>query len=359
MKISLLGKISTFLLLLLFSCDNSSEDTSQIYRGGIFVVNEGPFTGGTGSISFIDPQSKNVVNSIFSKTNDRPLGNIAQSINFFNGYGYIVVNNANKVEVVEEGTFRSVTTIEELMLPRNILGITQKKAYVSCWGEQSQGEIKVINLENHTIIKTISVATGPGAMVKVGNRVYVVNGGGFGSDNKISVIDITIDEVIDTIEVDDNPNSIVVDDSGRLWITCGGRKKYDQNTYEIIPEESTYGSLLQMDADTYEIIKRLNFNSIYDSPGNLITNEPGNTLFYLLGNGVYKFSVNDSNLPSSPLIGATFYGLGFDEYSGYLYGADAGDYTSAGTVLSYRSTDGVAVDTFRVGIIPNSFYFDN
>jgi YVTN family beta-propeller protein len=338
------------------ACDTDNDNTSGLYQNGVFIVNEGPFNSGTGTISFLDRHSKTVTNSIFSKINDRPLGNIVQSLNFHNDKGYVVINNANKVEVVEKGTFKSIATIEGLPFPRHFLGIDQGKAYISCWGG-SHGEVKVVDLSSHSVVKTIAVHTGPDAMAKIGNKVFVVNGGGFGSDNKISVIDVTTDQVIETIVVDDNPNSIRADAQGKLWILCGGKKTYDAITWDIIVEQSSKPAILQLDPTNYSILKRLEFGNIFESPSSLAINSDGTTLFYLLGFGVAQLNTTDNQLPAQPIIEASFYGLGYDPATEYLYAADAGDYSSAGKVIRFMST-GVPVDTFSVGVIPNGFYFD-
>ena len=46
-------------------------------------------------------------------------------------------------------------------------------------------------------------------------------------------------------------------------------------------------------------------------------------LYYSDGSAVYAFDVNDSALPTTPLINRSFYGLGYND--GYIYGTDAVD----------------------------------
>lgn len=343
--------------VLMSHCAQDTDIEPSLYGNGVFIVNEGPFGSGTGSISFFDRASGNVEQSIFSRANNRPLGNIVQSINFHDGKGYIVVNNANKVEVVEESSFKSLATIENLPFPRFFLGIDDEKAYVSCWGGD-QGEIKVIDLRNYTVTKSIPVGIGPDAMVRIGDQVFVANGGGFGSDNRISVIDIENDETVNTLILDDNPNSMQPDGQNNLWILCSGKKTYDPNTFEIIPEESSKGALLKIDPTDYEILERFEFDNIFDSPSKLVTNEAGNAFFYLLGFGAFRFDIADNQLPGQPLIGASFYGLGYDPVSDYIYAADPGNYSANGKVIRYETESGAPIDTFSVGIIPNGFYFN-
>src|SRR5690606_12069054 len=88
------------------------------YQEGVFTVNEGPFSTGSGTVTFYDPVEKKVVQEIFQKTNNRPVGNLLQSLTFHGGKGYLVVNNGAKVEVVDAATFESTGTIGGFTSPR-------------------------------------------------------------------------------------------------------------------------------------------------------------------------------------------------------------------------------------------------
>ena len=88
------------IVLLAFSCKKNTEEPPVILSDNrVFVTNEGPFQDGTGTLSIIYRDSLTVENNVFEKVNDRPIGNIVQSIEVFEEKAYIVVNNANKVEI--------------------------------------------------------------------------------------------------------------------------------------------------------------------------------------------------------------------------------------------------------------------
>jgi len=70
-------------------------------------------------------------------------------------------------------------------------------------------------------------------------------------------------------------------------------------------------------------------------------------------------SINNSSLPTSPLIPTgtrLIYGLGIDKKSNEIYFSDAVNNTQNGFVFRCKM-DGTAIDTFKVGINPNGFYF--
>ena len=87
---------------LVVSCKKEETDIHKgAFSDGIFIVNEGTFQTGTGTVTFFKPDSNLTQQDIFAAVNGKPLGNIAQSMTIYNGKAYIVVNNADKVEIVD------------------------------------------------------------------------------------------------------------------------------------------------------------------------------------------------------------------------------------------------------------------
>src|SRR5665811_1375054 len=136
------------------SCTKDDDNSvSGAFSNGIFIVNEGLFQSGTGTITYFNADSNLVKQDIFEKVNNRPLGNIAQSMTIYNDKGYIVVNNAGTVEVVDLATFKSEATIANLINPSQFLVIDAKKAYVSDW----IGHVAIVDLTTNTVNLTIPV----------------------------------------------------------------------------------------------------------------------------------------------------------------------------------------------------------
>ena len=79
---------------------------------GIYVLNEGNFGRGNSTLTFYDDASRTVYQDVYSAVNSRPLGDVGNSIVIRNGRIYIVVNNSNKVEILDEATNASVGTVE-------------------------------------------------------------------------------------------------------------------------------------------------------------------------------------------------------------------------------------------------------
>src|SRR6187551_1734336 len=115
-----------------FTCDTSSA-TDTLVLHGTFIVNEGSFGSNTGAISFYSSDSSYSTTNLYQLVNGIALGDVVQSMNIYNRRGYIVVNNSQKVEVVNMENFQSVGTIAGVRSPRYILPVSNSKAYVSDW----------------------------------------------------------------------------------------------------------------------------------------------------------------------------------------------------------------------------------
>jgi len=320
------------------------------YDNGVFIVNQGNFGTGSGTVSFYNRTNGNVSNDIFQTKNSYPLGNVAQSMEVFNGKGYIVVNNAGKVETVDAITFASGGAITGLTNPRYFLGIDNNKGYISEWGSGSTGDIKVIDLNTKAITATIPTGKGTEGMVKVGTTVYAACSGGFGSDSLVTVINTTTNAVITSINVGANPTSIKVDANGKIWVLCSGQ--FDQTFTTLVKT----GSLVRINPTTNTVELSLPFASTTSQPANLVTNNAKTLLYYAYNGKVYLQSSSASTLSTVALINRNFYGLGIDPTNDYFYGADAGNFSSNGKVIRYNAS-GVVVDSFAVGVIPGYFCF--
>ncbi len=320
------------------------------YTNGVFITNEGPYGTGTGTVSFYSRSNGSVSSDIFNTKNSFPLGNVVQSMEVYNSKGYIVVNNAGKVEVVDANSFASVGTITGLTSPRCFLGITSSKGYISQFGSGATGEVKVIDLNTNAITGTIATGNGADAMVKVGNTVYVACSGGFTNDTVVTAIDATTNAVLTNINTGANPASMQLDANGKLWVLCVG--KWNSSYTSLV----NTGSLVRINPATNTVELSLPFASTTNSPMHLCIDAAKTTLYYLYNGGVYVQPIAAPSLASAPLINRGFYSLGYDPTSNAIFAGDAGNFSSNGKVIRYNQA-GVVLDSFAAGIIPGNFCF--
>jgi len=328
---------------LIFSCADSRDCCDQppgaVYSKGIFVVNEGPF-GGTGTISWYNPDTGEIQDSLFEKANNgASLGQFVQSLTFFNDKAYIVVNGANRVVVVDAQTFEFLDTIGGLALPRFFLPLDNNTAYVSQWGADGlTGSVAKVDLNTHKILKIIPTGFGPEKMVRLNDRVYVANSGGYGRDTSITEIVLSNDLAqILPIPHGVNASTLALNNQqtpAKLFYLCKG--------YFLDPAQK-------------------GFLDYFSSPGtglevppysdDLVIDQSSGDLFFIGAGNVYKVTPSVSNPILSIAFAQEAYGLGYDSDKKLIYCADAKDFSGPGEVHIYQP-NGTKLKSFRAGIIP-------
>lgn len=215
-------------------------------------------------------------------------------------------------------------------------------------GSGTDAFLAVVDLENMVVESSIPLAAGVERIVSANNKLYVAHQGGFGVGNTISVVN-PVDEVLEqTITVRDVPNSMLVKDN-TLYVLCGGKPFW-------YPEE-TDGGLVKIDLLTNTVSSTLYFPGLH--PNNLEANADFTSFYYTVDENVYTNTFDSTVLPTTSLFSLTAQGVygiyGMDLIDDKLYIADAGDYNSPGNVYVV-STEGTLLNTYTVGVIPNSFY---
>ncbi len=338
-------KIPLFIVLstLIFSCIKISEKENQTYLSGrgVFIVNEGNFRWGNGSLSYYSNDSTHIYNDLFQTINGRPLGDVPNSMIIFGDLAFIVVNNSGKIEVVNKNTLESVSTITDLISPRNLTILNSTKAYVTSMYSDS---LTIINLTNNSISGYINIRRSSEAIVVQGTKAFISNWVG---GNEIMVVNITNDQVADSIIVGTEPESMVLDKNKMLWVLCnGGWTRTVAAEFNVI------------NTSTNKLVKELVFADKLASPSCLNIDSKGETLFYLDG-GVRQMNITSATLPGDHLISESdhyFYKLGINPLNSDIFVTDAVDYQQKGLLIHYKK-DGTLVSVLNAGIIPGLMCF--
>ncbi len=324
------------------------------YENGIIVVNQGNFGAGNASVSFVSDDLSEVQTDIFGTVNAVDAwGDTAQSMVLNGDLAYIVVNGSQKVEVVNRYTFESIATIggpdkPDFLNPR-YMAIANGKGYVTNWGDGTNPNddfVAVINLENNTVEIKIPVDEGPERLLVKDNLIYVALLGGFNFNNSVAVIDATSNTVTGSITVADGPNSLQMDAEGNLWVLSSGKPAYTQ--------DETAGQLDKIDTESNTVSETFTLAPT-EHPGYLSYDD--DALYYTLAGSIFKMDVSSTDLPKEAAItGTSFYDMTVND--GKLYGADAKDFASNGSLEIYNLSDNSLEATKEVGINPGSIYFN-
>lgn len=313
---------------------------------GVFILDEGNFMYGNASMSYYTPSTGSLENEVFIRANGINLGDVAQSMAIHNGKGYIVVNNSSVIFVIDLANFNVTGTIGPLTSPRYIHFVNDNKAYVTDLRDQ---RITVFDPQTRRITGHIDTNGHKSTeqMVQYGNHVFT---NCWSYDNTILVIDTSTDRVVDSIEVGRQPNSMVLDRNGKIWVLTDGG-------YTGSPAGTDTPVLYRIDATGFEI-ERAFFFDANDSPRGLRTDGDGSNIFFI-NRDIWKMSAEADVLPAVPLIeykGTIYYGLGINPVNSEIYVADAIDYMQPGVIYRYSPT-GEPLGSFRVGINPGAFCF--
>lgn len=332
-----------FIATMIISCTKIADNNNEnfIACSGVFILNEGNFNSSNGTLSYFSYDSSKIFNDMFYNINGRTLGDVPNSMTVSGDNAYIVVNNSEKIEVVNSSTLESLATIRGLVSPRNIAIINESKAYVtSIYSDQ----LSVLDLTQNTVSNYINIHRSSESIIISGNEAFVANWMG---GNEVMVINTLNDKVVDSIKVGFEPESMVLDKNKMLWVLCNGGW-----------QRNNFAELVGINTITHRVEKDFIFTTKTESPTCLQIDGSGETLYYL-ENGVRKMSISASSLPSSVFISDTnhfFYKIGINPANGDLFATDAVDYQQLGYVLIYDK-DGTLKSTLTAGIAPAFIYF--
>ena len=338
------------LLLFIFSCrsdkpeDNVQPSITISPNHGVIIINEGVFPANNATAGYYNTSDGSYIDDLFEPINKRPLGDVFQSMLVFNHKAYLVINNSLKIEIVNPETFVSLGTIEGFVSPRNILPVSNGKAYVSNY---KTNLIHIVDLSNNTIKGTIPCGWSilNEEMALSYGKAYVTAP----ESNKVYVINTRTDIVEDSIIVGKGASEIEEDANGKLWVLCSGKEA----TNEL-------AGLYRIDPFTNKVEWSISFPDKTYHPTRLVSDGTHRNLFYISKEGVFKFNISDTGLPVLPLVqreNRYLYGIGIDPRTGVIYVGDAANFTAQGTVFRYQP-DGILINSFKTGMGPNSFYFN-
>ena len=215
-----LGFIFWGVVLGLSSCkdDPKTTPTQPIIKGkGLFVVNEGTFSIGNASLYYINLENEtlNTEEDLFKPNNNRPLGDIFQSMALINNNAWLVVNNSGKIEVINPENSKSVATIKNLRSPRYALEVLPGKVYVT---DIYSNSIHIIDAGTFSKTGEIKCNGWTEELIVYHAKVWVTNH----NSDFLYILDPAKDQVTDSIALAYGGSSLLQDKNGKIWVLCSG-----------------------------------------------------------------------------------------------------------------------------------------
>ncbi len=333
--------------LIISGClDGTDDNGGTISLTGVYVVNEGNFGQGNGSLTIYNPQTNQITQNAFELANERPLGDVPNDMIFFDNRGYIVVNNSDRLEIVDLDDLKSETSVSFTgsRSPYRIsIDPIRNLAFVTHLYDNA---VSFIDINGPTITREVQVGNNPTGLIAMLDRVFVLNSG-FGNDSTMSIIDIASGSIEKTVTVGHGPMEIVADASGIIWILCTGQF----GDWTDPSDQGTPGSLYRFFVGNDDAERWTEFTS---RPSRMSLG-PDEYIYVVTDEGVDKVSMIGMNAREQ-IIPGSFYGIQSDWFHARLYVSDAGNFVSPGTVYAY-TLGGQLTDSFTAGIIPGRILF--
>jgi DNA-binding beta-propeller fold protein YncE len=323
----------------------------------VVVTNQGNFADGNGSITIHDPADGTTINDIGLE-----IPSIFQSSAIVGDRVYVMSNTAEQIDILSLTTGERIGQIPDVRSPRYML-VHGQKAYVTNLYKENfaGGTVTVIDLSVDRVVATIDVADNPEGLARLGDMLYVASPA-FGFGSTVTAINTNTDEVVSEIVMEcDGPRWLAATRNDNLLVFCTGQTVWNANFSQIL--STTDGIVIELDPTTGAQ------TAWFSKPTSDQTFGPGQDDFYSPETGeAYSFSddmvfratdadarVDTLFLGSGDRIGA----LAYDPASALLYvghAPAANPFTAAGYVSAY-DREGTEVFRFDAGIAPMHITF--
>ena len=317
------------------NCDNSPIQkiypsqslANDSFSSGIYILNEGTFTFGNASISYYDPQTNQLIQSVFEAANGRKIGDVLQSATVDGGNIWLSVNNSQKVEKVDLKTLKAEIIYAGFGSPRH-----------TCIGPEGQIIVTELYSQGVRWVDTVSACvtrheqTGGWTefIEKLNGSIYVM--------------------IRKTLNDNSTNEGVWVfgEGSSQFLSTNGTPLAMTQSKGQIYLIVESTDSIYQVQTIQGQSVQVLGQLADSGIPSNL---QPGfnNDLFFLQS-GLWTYSNGTATKVFDK--DGIWYGYAVDYARQEVYLFDAKDYVSRG--MAYRlNSSYTVVASFETGVIPS------
>lgn len=331
---------------------------------GLYLLSEGNMNANKASLDYLDFTTGIYHRNIFDEVNPeitKGLGDVGNDMAIYGSKLYVVVNNSNKVEVLDAKTSKYLGKID--ILNCRYITFSNGKAYVSAYLGQigdykaPNGIVAEIDTTSLSITRKVDVGRQPEEMAIVGEKLYVANSGGYSPpyyESTVSVIDLSSFQEIKRIEVAKNLHRLKADQYGDLYASSRG-DYYDIPSRLYVIDTQTDGIKKTFDIPASNLIIQDDIAYIYSTEWNYETGD--NTISY------HMLDVKTETLLSTSFITDETdkkidipYGIAVNSTTKDVYVTDARDYVSPGMLYCFNP-QGKLKWSVTTGDIPAHFAF--
>ena len=271
--------------------------TEEVREGGLYVLNEGNMGSNKARLDYMNLATGDYYSNWYGAMNPKQvkeLGDVGNDIRQYGARLYAVINCSHKVEVMD----LQARHIGKVDIPNcRYVAFKDDKLYVSAYvgsvaDPEMLGSVYEIDTASLDITREVKVGHQPDELCIVGNKLYVVNSGGYllnQHDSTVSVIDIPSFTEIRQLIVGSNPQRIRADEQQQLWV-CTDQGIYvmaNETVRHILPIKANNiaicGQMVGVlsadehclrtyDAKNYSLIQTLSLDA-YEHPYGLLMTE--------------------------------------------------------------------------------------
>jgi hypothetical protein len=331
----LLSLLFAFVLLFNISCSSSNDDVKPLtYENGFFVVNEGNMSDKDAEVTFVSRDLSVKQDKIYSTNNPGEVLSILQKVATNGDKAYLVVNDFNKIVVVNRTTFKKVAEItNQINSPRDI-AFANGNIYVTNDNFTNQRSVTVYKISDLSFVTKIPLTDPTEKIVEAGGNIFVQNAS-YGYGNKITPINTSTNTALNAITF---PNGDVT-----KTISNGG------NVYALAATATN--SYIYKLSNTGNITSTTTLTGIPNASNLQMEN---GKFYFTSANKIYSMDANSTTVPANPIItavdGGPYFTLyGFSVLDGKIFTSDVKGFTQASEVTVYSTSNSSKISTFTAG----------
>ena len=316
------GFAPLLLLVLFFSCrkDQPPVPPAEVplnngLSGELLVMNEGNFMYANASLTRIQLENGSSNQQYFETVNGQSMGDVAQSMCFYQGKVWFVMNNSQKIIVADSVGMKKEFEITGLGSPRYLTFLHPQKAFVS---DLYANAIQIINPRNGSLLGSIPLQGWTEQMCISGGKLFAGNWSG----SATYIIDANTNQIIDSVLTGKHSAWLSKDKAGRIWVLSSG----DANQPPAIS---------CIDPENHLIISKESLPLEGDISSRLVYDAMDHCLYFLAGD-VFQYRINAHEGERLAKVirsdGNNFYGLDLDPKRRILMVSDARNFVQRGSV---------------------------